>query len=128
MEKANLVNNLTKFNYKFQEKENVITINSKFKLNIHVNFKDNKVDITSELVGWNFLTGSIKMKLENAIKYSLIGSFIVIIVLLFARSMWGDYFPIFLYAFVIVWSVGFISYYNVKYENMKTRIYNWLKD
>ncbi|MCD4817770.1 MAG: hypothetical protein K8S23_03660 [Candidatus Cloacimonetes bacterium] len=128
MGKKNLVNNLTKFNYKFQENENEIIINSNFKLNIHVNFKDDKVDITSELVGWNFLTGLIHMKLENAIKYSLFGSLIIIVVLLFAKTLWGDYFPIFLYLFVNIWSVGFISFYNVKFENMKTRIYNWLKD
>lgn len=128
MEKENLVNNLIKFNYRFVENENEIVINSKSKLNVLVNFKDDKIKISSELIGWNFLTGSIKMKLENAIKYSLIGSFIVIIVLLLARSMWGDYFPIYLYAFVIVWNVGFVSYYNVKFENMKTRIYFWLKD
>ena len=128
MGKENLVKNLKNFNYKFQENEDEIIINSKSKLNIHVNFKDNKVDITSELVGWNFLTGLINMKFENAIKYSLIGSLIVIIVLLFAKPLWGDYFPILLYVFVIVWSVGFISYYNVKFENMKTRIYLWLKE
>jgi len=128
MGKENLVNNLTKFNYKFQENENEIIINSNSKLNVHVNFIDDKVDITSTLIGWNFLTGLINMKLENAIKYSLIGSLIVIIVLLFAKPLWGDYFPILLYFFVIIWSVGFISYYNVKFENMKTRIYNWLKD
>ena len=107
MGKENLINNLKKFNYKYQENENEIIINSDSKLNIHVNFKNDKVDLTSELVGWNFLTGLIIMKLESAIKYSFIGSLIVIIVILFAQPLWGDFFPILIYVFVIIWSSNF---------------------
>ena len=107
MGKENLINNLKKFNYKYQENENEIIINSDSKLNIHVNFKNDKVDLTSELIGWNFLTGLIIMKLESAIKYSFIGSLIVIIVILFAQPLWGDFFPILIYVFVIIWSSNF---------------------
>ncbi|MDP8201313.1 MAG: hypothetical protein P9M11_04165 [Candidatus Tenebribacter burtonii] len=128
MAKENLVNNLIKFNYRFKENENEIVINSKSKLNVRVNFKDGKVKVTSELIGWNFLTGNIKMKFENAIRYSIILSFLVIIALLLVKDLWGNNLIIFVYVFLITWSVGFVSYYNVKFENMKTRIYNWLKD
>jgi len=128
MAKENLVNNLLKFNYRFKENENEIVINSKSKLNVRVNFKDDKVKITSELIGWNFLTGNIKMKFENAIRYSIILSFLVIIPLLLVKDLWGNNLMIFVYVFLITWSVGFVSYYNVKFENMKTRIYSWLKD
>jgi len=128
MAKENLVNNLIKFNYRFKENENEIVINSKSKLNVRVNFKDDKVKVTSELIGWNFLTGNIKMKFENAIRYSIILSFLVIIALLLVKDLWGNNLIIFVYVFLITWSVGFVSYYNVKFENMKTRIYNWLKD
>ena len=128
MAKENLVNNLLKFDYQFKENENEIVINSKSKLNVRVNFKDDKVKITSELIGWNFLSGNIKMKFENAIRYSIILSFLVIIALLLVKDLWGKNLIIFIYVFLITWSVCFVSYYNVKLENMKTRIYNWLKD
>jgi len=128
MEKENLVNNLIKFDYQFKENENEIVINSKSKLNIHVNFKDDKVKITSVLIGWNLLTGNIKMKFENAIRNTIILSFFVIIALLLVKDLWGNNLIIFIYIFLITWSVGFVSYYNVKFENMKTRIYYWLKD
>jgi len=128
MKKENLVSNLVKFDYQFKEKENEIVINSKSKLNVLVNFNNDKVRINSQLIGWNFLTGNIKMKFVNAIRYAIMLSFLAIITLFLVKDLWGNNLIFFIYIFLIAWTVGFVSYYNVKFENMKTRIYNWLKD
>jgi len=128
MEKDKLIKNLKKFTQKFQVYENEIIIKSDFNMNIHVNFENEKIEIKAELTGWNFLTGFKHMKLVTAIIYTFIGTLLIIPVLLFASGIWENLFTILIFIFSTTWVIGFISFYNVKSENMKTRIINWIKE
>lgn len=128
MEKNNLVYNLVKYGYSFQEYEDKVIISTDSKLRINVNFSNEKIKIKSELIGWNFLSGIMDMKFENAVRYVMITSIICIFALMVVKSMWGNLLPILLFTCVIIWTASSVSYYNVKIENMKIRIYFWMKN
>ena len=126
----NLENNLIRFNQKYRKKGNEIIIETGFHLNVHVIFENEKIEICPKLVGWNMLSGLIEMKLKSAVLYNIIASSISMFLILISSAY--RFIPvtnlILIFLFVMIWTIGFILFYYVKSENLKTRIMYWLKN
>ncbi|MBP6181164.1 hypothetical protein [Flavobacterium sp.] len=129
MEKEKVLKFLDKYNYNYSEKNNSIVVNLELAQQVKIEFNDpNKIVMKDKLVGWNFLTGMIKMSFKNALIYNFVGTIIFGIFCLYAEKMKNDTNFIALFLVFITWIVLFAGFYLIKLENFKSQIINWTKE
>ncbi|MEI6695227.1 MAG: hypothetical protein WCO13_04075 [Bacteroidota bacterium] len=130
MNKEKVKQFLDKYEFKYSEKENFITVKLELAQQVEIDFnKPNKIIIKDKLVGWNFLTGMIGMSLKNALIYNFIGIMLFGFICLYAEIM-SDNILNFLSLFLVFisWIVLFTSFYLIKLEIFKSQIINWTKE
>ncbi|WP_037320352.1 hypothetical protein [Salegentibacter sp. Hel_I_6] len=132
--KIQLIENLNKYDEVFTEKENIVTIKTPEPLIFHVDFSKSKIQIYSELKGFNLLTGIIGMKFEKVLGYISIMLILFMIIFLFPLlKQDGDVgntqviISIIPIITVICWTCLYYLNYRFKYENYKNRIIEWTK-
>ncbi len=117
---------LNKFGYKYVKTNSKITIILDYSLRVIIDFSNpEKIIITDQLVGWNFLTGILEMSLKRAFLYNFIGIIIATFLFLFldlsSKGMNLYYFYLVAIFMVVFWSIFYIQ----KSENMKQNIIRW---
>lgn len=125
MDKEKIKQNLNKYDFKYVEKGEVITVKLDFSHDVSIHFNNgNKIIITDRLVHWNFLTGGIQMSLKNSMIYSFIG--LIFGGFIFNYFLMNNNFnAVFLFMTYGFWVVLFTIYYLIKFEGFKQQINNW---
>lgn len=114
---------LNKFDYKYTYLKDKITIKIGMSHNVIIDFsKPDKIIITNQLQGWNFLTGTLRMNLKSAVIYN----FVLTIILMLLCFYQNNYIPDFNFTSIFIgfgiWVMLFTIFYTVRYENFKTFI------
>jgi len=122
MEVNKVITLLEENNYKYNLKNEVITVHLDFSQNVIIDLSDaQKIIISDQLTGWNFLTGYIKMSLKNAVLYNFIlllfAGFLSHYVILIGQNM------ISLLILLIGWVLMFTTYYLIKLESFKLQFF-----
>ena len=125
MDKIQILNFLTKYNFKYSENTEIITVNLDFAQNVILDFSQpEKLKIDDRLTGWNFLTGLISMSLKHAIIYNFVVTAIIGILFINIKIENSEFNLISFYLVIILWTLLFSGYYLVKLENFKSQIMN----
>ena len=79
---------LNKFDYDYTYLKDKITIKIGLSHNVIIDLtKPDKIVITNQLEGWNFLTGSLRMSLKSAVVYNFVLT-IILMLLCFYRFLY----------------------------------------
>ena len=117
---------LNKFDYKFEKKNNQIIVKLDLAQRIIIDFSNpEKIKITDKLVGWNFLTGLIKMSIKNATIYNFIGALVLTIMFAYFDLESDGINLIFFFLGFIVWVILWTTFYLIKAENIKRTLMSW---
>jgi hypothetical protein len=132
MNKQELKQKLNKYNYRYKEQFEKITVNLDSTLEIEIDYsEENKVIITDKLRGYNMLTGVWSMSIRNSIIFNMIISFIYLFFFSYMRYFLHKPFIGFLFILMFIVGIGWVvlwtSYYHIKSENFKTLIQSWDK-
>ena len=122
--KNQLIKNLNRYNYKFEEDGNKVVIDMETWQTITVIFENEKVIIEDRLKSWNILT-TFPMKIKTALFLNPI--FVLIFVTLFINFE-ESYKMTGLLIAINILIVTFSVYYLIKLEGMKTKIAIWLAE
>lgn len=125
MDKIQILNFLTKYNFKYSENTEVITVNLDFAQKVILDFSEpEKLKINDRLTGWNFLTGLISMSLKHAIIYNFVVAAIIGILFINLQVENSEFSLTPFYLVLMLWILLFSGYYLVKLENFKSQIMN----
>ncbi len=125
MDKIQILNFLTKYNFKYSENTEVITVNLDFAQKVILDFSESeKLKIDDRLTGWNFLTGLISMSLKHAIIYNFVVAAIIGILFINLQVENSEFSLTPFYLVLMLWILLFSGYYLVKLENFKSQIMN----
>jgi hypothetical protein len=132
MNKQELKQKLNKYNYKYKEQFEKITVKLDSTLEIDIDYsEEGKVIITDKLCGYNMLTGVWSMSIRSSIIFNMIGSFIYFLFFSYLRYILHKPFLGFLILLLFVVGIGWVilwtSYYHIKSENFKTLVQSWDK-
>ena len=112
---------LKKYDYKVQRYNDKLVVRLPFSQRVTLDYSESeKVSITSRLVGWNFLTGILEMKLTNAFIYSFIGMLLVAILFTYVDMSLNDslnsiYFVLAVIGWILMWCTFYVvSFYSFK--------------
>jgi hypothetical protein len=132
MNKQELKQKLNKYNYRYKEQFDKITVNLDSSLEIEIDYsEEDKVILTDKLRGYNMLTGVWSMSVRSSIIFNMIISFIYL--LFFSYMRYFLHKPIMGFLFILMFIVGmgwiilWTSYYLIKSENFKTLVQSWDK-
>ncbi len=125
-------NKLEKYEYKYSEHNDILSINMGLSLYVNVEFKENgKVKVSDKLKGWNFLTGMLSMSIKASMIYQTIGLFVIIFLLpyfIISKTHSNLLIPaLFLLVGMTAWIILWSFYYFIKSENMKKQIIFWIE-
>lgn len=117
---------LAKFGYDFTRTEDELVIKMDFSQRMIVDFSDpDKMQIKDKLVGWNFLTGLMKIRLKYAILYN----YTVLVVMggafLFFQLGYNLLDCFFLFLVGILGSFLWMMFYLIKSENLRQLLIRW---
>lgn len=115
---------LTRYNYQFEEDENTILIDLGAWQEVKVSFIDDKITIKDKLRAWNILT-TFPMSIKTALFLNPI--FVLIAVSIISKYEDFNYFIGMLIAINIL-IVTFSVNYLIKLEGIKTKIAIWLSN
>jgi len=115
---------LTRYNYQFEEDENIILIDLGAWQEVKVSFIDDKITIKDKLRAWNILT-TFPMSIKTALFLNPI--FVVIAVSIIGKYEDLNHFIGMLIAINIL-IVTFSINYLIKLEGIKTKIAIWLSN
>lgn len=126
MELNKIIETLDKYDYKYNLKNNTITVNLEFSQNVVIDLSNpSKIIISDYLVSWNFLTGGIKMNLKNAILYNffllLFFGFLCQYLQFTGNSLTN------LFLTFIGWVLLFSTFYLIKLEGFKLQLKTIIK-
>ena len=125
MDKNEIIIFLSKYDYKYSVNAENIIVSLDFAQKVTLDFSQpNKLKITDNLTGWNFLTGLISMSLKNAIIYNFICAVIIGIIFINLQFENSEFNLIPFYLVLMLWILIFSGYYLVKLENFKLQIIN----
>lgn len=125
MDKIQILNFLTKYNFKYSENTEIITVNLDFAQKVILDFSEpEKLKINDRLTGWNFLTGLISMSLKHAIIYNFVVAAIIGILFINLQVENSEFSLTPFYLVLMLWILLFSGYYLVKLENFKSQIMN----
>ena len=126
MELNKIIETLDKYDYKYNLKNDTITVNLEFSQNVVIDLSNpSKIIISDYLVSWNFLTGGIKMSLKNAILYNffllLFFGFLCQYLQFTGNSLTN------LFLTFIGWILLFSTFYLIKLEGFKLQLKTIIK-
>lgn len=117
---------LKKFDYKYQRKNNELTIKLDFSQRVIINYADSeKVKIKDRLVGWNFLTGILVMSIKNAALYNFTGAMLMTCLVAFLDREQVATNLIFICIALMIWILLWTIFYLVKAESFKRTLMSW---
>jgi hypothetical protein len=123
--KENLLKKLDKYDYKYSENANVVTVKLGLCQIVNIDFsKTDKCIISDNFIGWNFLSGMMGMSLKNTMIYNTFGFVIVVILMIFMDNFILAPTILILYA---VWIIIWTFYYNLKFESFKSQVIFWIE-
>ena len=116
---------LYRFDYTYKKTNDQLEIKLGFGLRVTADFSNSeKVVIKESLTTWNFLTGTLDMRLKRALIYNFIG--FILIVGVFTLTSGPHYGLITLMAsFIILWVLLWSNYYLTKAWQMKHTLIRW---
>jgi len=115
---------LTKYNYQFEENEKQIIIDLGAWQEVKVSFKDEKIKIEDKLRAWNILT-TFPMSIKTALFLNPI--FVLIAVSIIGKlEDLNEFIGILIALNILI--VTFSINYLIKLEGLKTKIAIWLND
>jgi len=125
---------LLRYQIEFAESEKSLKINLGLSQVIIVIFsEDNKIGISDKLNRWNALTGIWEMSLKSAIIFvscSNLALWILSLIALSILKLQLIYFEI--VTMILIASIGYsifwFNYYQIKFENFKATLINWLDE
>ena len=124
-----LLQKLEKYNYQFLLVENDIVVKLGLSQKVRIDItQTNKIILTDEFTGWNFITGFLSMSLKNAMIYNTIGIFFAVVLVSFLDSKIETTILLILSVFAIGLIVMWTSYYLIKLESFKRQIIFWTDD
>ncbi len=133
-DKEKLIKNLIKYTEKFTDYENHVIIKTNSPFITKVSFKNNSIDISSELISWNLLTGIITMQFEKVLNYVTLIMILGVVILTIPIFVLDDKInspvvPVSIIAILIIliWTALFYLNYRIQNENIKNRIVEWTK-
>jgi len=128
MEKEKVLNFLDKYNYSYSEENNSIIVKLELAQQVKIEFDEpNKIIIKDKLIGWNFLTGMIKMSLKNALIYNFVATILFGILCMYSENKENGLNVIALFLVFLTWIILFSGFYLVKLESFKNQIINCAK-
>ncbi len=115
---------LNKYDYNVHRIDDKLVVRLPFSQVVTVDYsKSGKVSITSRLVGWNFLTGILEMKLTNALIYSFVGMLLITILFTFTNlSLGGTSNSIYFILAIIGWILMWCTFYLVSFYSFKQTV------
>lgn len=132
--KSEILKKLRLHNYRFKQSSKGIEVKLGLNQIVEINFTDNGlVEIKDKLVGWNPLSGMLKLELKFVVIYQTI-LMIITALILFLVLKYNDalefnkildivlIISLFGWGYIIYWT----NYYNVKAEVFKATIQRWL--
>lgn len=112
---------LKKYDFKVQHINYKLVVRLPFSQLVTMDYSESgKVSISSRLVGWNFLTGILEMKLTNAFIYSFVGMLLMAILFTFIdlslyESLNSMYFVLAVIGWILMWCTFYVvSFYSFK--------------
>jgi len=128
MEKEKVLNFLDKYNYSYSEENNSIIVKLELAQQVKIEFDEpNKIIIKDKLIGWNFLTGMIKMSLKNALIYNFVATILFGILCMYSENKENGLNVIALFLVFLTWIILFSGFYLVRLESFKNQIINCAK-
>lgn len=128
MKQEYLIEKLKQYNYKYNIDKDGLTIFLGLGLTMNIIFSDSKkMMISDRLIGWNLLTGVIKMTITQSIIYNsiLFLFFVFLITGLIVKFGISLEWLIILYVLIILfWTM----YYHVKAEGFKNNLIRWIDE
>ena len=113
---------LKRFDYSYQRNNQLLVIKMDFSQRVAIDFSNTeKIVITDQLTGWNFLTGIFNMSIKNAILFNVIGGIVLSLIVAFYNLTLG----IILFFGGMIWVSLWSTYYLSKSENLKHILINW---
>lgn len=109
------------FKYLVNSQKLIVSLDFSQKVTIDCS-ETNKIKMTDQLTGWNFLTGFFPMSLKNAMIYNFVGGLILGFIFIMMEINSSAQNLILIYIVFIFWILIFIIYYAVKLENFRTMI------
>lgn len=109
------------FKYLVNSQKLIVSLDFSQKVTIDCS-ETNKIKMTDQLTGWNFLTGFFQMSLKNAMIYNFVGGLILGFIFIMMEIKSSAQNLILIYIVFIFWILIFIIYYTVKLENFRTQI------
>ncbi|NVO10904.1 MAG: hypothetical protein HXX16_13145 [Bacteroidales bacterium] len=127
MTKSIITNHLNKFDYKYSEQDEKLTVELDFSLQIIIDLSVNeKIKLSDNLKRSNILTGPFQMSIKGSMIYSLIlfsiGVLIFVEILQIKDPGFLVFFPI-----VFCWNFYWVINYLIRAENFKKEIINLTK-
>tara|TARA_R100000935_G_scaffold58267_1_gene94615 strand:- start:1346 stop:1753 length:408 start_codon:yes stop_codon:yes gene_type:complete len=133
-DKEKLIINLIKYREKFADHGDDIIIKTYSPIITKVSFKNDSIDISSKLKGWNLLTGVVTVQFENVLNYVTFMMILGVVVMTTPIFLLDDKInspivpvSIIIILIVIIWTALFYLHYNIRYENIKNRVIEWTK-
>lgn len=121
MKSDEIIKFLEKYNYRYTLKQDLITVHLEFSQNVIIDLsRPEKVLISDQLVGWNFLTGVIKMSLKNALVYNFVLTVFFGFLCQYSEFSGHNFTNLFLT--LIGWVLIFSVFYLIKLESFKLQI------
>jgi len=122
--KENLLKKLDRYDYKYSENANVVTVKLGLSQIVNIDFsKTDKCIISDNFTGWNFLSGMMGMSLKNTMIYNSVGLVVVLILMVVMDNfVLAPTVLIMLSVWIIIWTF----YYLIKFESFKTQIISWI--
>ncbi|KAB1068077.1 hypothetical protein F6U93_08045 [Tamlana haliotis] len=115
---------LKKFDYKYERKQQSITVIMDYRHHVFIDFKNpNKIVITDQLLTGNFITGMLKMSIRKAILLNIFCNILLSSIIAQFDLKFGIGLFITLSAWCIYWSIMHIS----KYDKLRYILTNWSK-
>ncbi len=128
IDKEKFKQRLTKYNFRFVDFNNIISIKLDYALVVLVDFNlFDKILISDRLMGWNFLTGFFRMKLKWAILYNFFILLLAAILFMFEGSNINQYYLIVILLLGGFWIILWTIYYHTKSESLKKMLMIWLE-
>jgi hypothetical protein len=118
MELNKVIAILDENNFKYSVKNEIVIVFLEFSQDVIIDLSDSgKVKISDQLVGWNFLTGCIKMSLKQAFLYNFFLLVFLGFLCQYAQLINQDFTSLLL--LLIGWILMFTTFYLVKLESFK---------
>ena len=128
MDKEAFKRQLEKYNFRFVDYSNIVTIKLEYSLVVDVDFNlFEKILISDRLLNWNFLTLVFPMKLKHAVIYDFFALLVVAFICIYEAHNINQFYLIIAFMSALSWVLLWSVYYNLRSENLKRVLMIWLE-